>query len=222
MKKSVLTLSLLLLAGPAFAEQPVAAPATPAAAPSAATASARFAPAVVAVVDMQKLMQESTAAKSVRDQLATRRQTYQHDVQADEQKLREAEQKLGQQRSTLTAEQFAAKRHDFEEQVRQVQKRVQDRAHVLDVAFNDALATIKQNLGQVVAEAASEKGASLVLDKGQVIVVESSFDITATVLDRLNQKLQRVEVKFPAEGQPQPRAATRQANSQPASGASGH
>lgn len=142
---------------------------------------------------MQKLMQESTAAKSVRDQLATRRQTYQHDVQADEQKLREAEQKL-QQRSTLTAEQFTAKRRDFEEQVRQVQQRVQERAHVLDVAFNDALATIKQNLGQVVAEAASEKGASLVLDKGQVIVVESSFDITSTVLERLNQKLQRVEV----------------------------
>lgn len=220
MKKSVLTLSLFLLATPAFAEGTAAAPAPATAAPAAA--STRFAPAVVAVVDMQKLMQESTAAKSVRDQLATRRQTYQHDVQADEQKLREAEQKLGQQRSTLTAEQFTAKRRDFEEQVRQVQQRVQERAHVLDVAFNDALATIKQNLGQVVAEAASEKGASLVLDKGQVIVVESSFDITATVLDRLNQKLQRVEVKFPAEGQAQPRTAARQAGSRTPATGSGH
>lgn len=220
MKKSVLTLSLLLLTAPAFAEG-TAAPAPATAAPAAA-ASTRFAPAVVAVVDMQKLMQESTAAKSVREQLATRRESYQHDVQADEQKLREAEQKLGQQRSTLTAEQFTAKRRDFEEQVRQVQQRVQERAHVLDVAFNDALATIKQNLGQVVAEAASEKGASLVLDKGQVIVVESSFDITSTVLERLNQKLQRVEVKFPAEGQAQPRTAARQAGSRTPATGGGH
>lgn len=207
MKKLVSTfaLSLMLLAAPALAET------TAAPAPTAS----HLAPAIVAVVDMQKLMQESTAAKSVRDQLATRRESYQRDVRADEQKLRETEQQLGQQRSSLTAEQFAAKRQSFEEQVRQVQQRVQDRARVLDTAFNDALGTIKQNLGQVVAEAANEKGATLVLDKGQVIVVESSFDITATVLDRLNRRLPKVDVRFPAEGQPaaaRPAASTRRGN----------
>lgn len=213
MKKTVslFALSLMLLATPAFAEG-TAAPA-PATAAATATAS-HLAPAIVAVVDMQKLMQESTAAKSVRDQLATRRESYQRDVRSDEQKLRETEQQLGQQRSSLTAEQFAAKRQSFEEQVRQVQQRVQDRARVLDTAFNDALGTIKQNLGQVVAEAASEKGATLVLDKGQVIVVESSFDITATVLDRLNRRLPKVDVRFPTESQPSAArpAATRRGN----------
>lgn len=209
MKKSVLALSLFLLATPAFAEGTAAPAATTA--PAAATADGHLAPAIVAVVDMQKLMQESTAAKSVRDQLATRRESYQRDVQSDEQKLRETEQQLGQQRSTLTTEQFTAKRQSFEEQVRQVQQRVQARAHVLDTAFNEALGTIKQNLGQVVAEAASEKGATLVLDKGQVIVVESSFDITATVLDRLNRRLPKVDVHFPAEATPPAAASARPA-----------
>lgn len=182
-------LLVLVLAAPAGAQT------APAAAPPA---SGKFAPAVIAVVDIQKILAESLAAKNVRDQLATRRETYQRQVTADEQKLREAEQNLIKERASLKPEEFAKKRQAFEEQVKKVQQSVQERARILDTAFNKALGTIRQNLGQIVAEAAEAKGATVVLDKGQVVVVESSLDLTAGVLETLNKKLPKLAVDLPA------------------------
>ena len=190
MKRLLVLLGLLLVTmAPAQAQT---------AAATAPAASPKLPAAVIAVVDIQKILSESVAAKGVRDQLATRRDAYQRQVTADEQKLRDAEQALVKERATLKPEDFAKKRQAFEEQVKQVQQRVQERARILDTAFNKALGTIRQNLGQVVAEAAEAKGATVVLDKGQVVVVESSLDLTASVLETLNKKLPKVAVELPA------------------------
>jgi Skp family chaperone for outer membrane proteins len=190
MKRLLVLLGLLLVTmAPAQAQT---------AAATAPAASPKLPAAVIAVVDIQKILSESVAAKGVRDQLATRRDAYQRQVTADEQKLRDAEQALVKERATLKPEDFAKKRQAFEEQVKQVQQRVQERARILDTAFNKALGTIRQNLGQVVAEAAEAKGATVVLDKGQVVVVESSLDLTASVLETLNKKLPKVTVELPA------------------------
>lgn len=192
--------NLLLVSGVVLAltgALPAMAQTAPAAAAPSASA-ANFPSAVIAVVDIERIMKESAAGKNVRDQLATRRTSYQQQVTADEQKLREAEQALVAQRTTLTPEQFDVKRREFETQARAAQQRVQERARVLDNAFGEALGTIKQNVAQIVAELAKTRGVTVVLDKSQVIVVESSLDLTASVLTQLNTKLPRLEVRVPA------------------------
>lgn len=189
-------LSVVAVAGVLLCSAPVLAETAPAAAPAASAAN--FPPAVVAVVDIERILKESTAGKSVREQLATRRTAYQAQVTEDEKKLRDAEQALVQQRASLPADQFEVKRREFETQARAAQQRVQERARALDNAFGDALATIKKNVGQIVADIAASKGATVVLDKGQVIVVEAKLDLTEAVLTQLNQKLPRVDVRVPA------------------------
>lgn len=169
-----------------------------ASAPAVVAAEAgKFPPAVVAVVDVQKIMRESSAAKSVRDQLATKRTEYQKMVNGDEQKLREEEQKLATEKSKLTAEEFAKKREAFAGKVKATQEEVQGRARVLDNAFNGALEEIKKALGQVVADAANAHGATVVMDRGQLLIVESSLDMTDEVLVALNKALPSVSVKVP-------------------------
>lgn len=194
MKRFIPAVAVICLLGlPAMAADTPAA--TPAVAP-AATAPANSLPAaIVAVVDIEKILKESTAGKSVRDQLSSKRDTFQQQVTADEQKLNEARQALMQQQSSLTAEQFAAKRAEFEAQARAAQQRVQERARALDAALAESLSTIKNSVGQIVADIAAAKGANVVLDKGQVVVVEAKLDLTAAVLEQLNRKLPRVDVK---------------------------
>lgn len=187
--KRILTLLLtaIILAQPAMAADT--------AAPAAGT---QFPSAIVAVVDMQKILQDSTAAKGVRDQLAGRRASYQQQVTADSQKLREAEKELIAQRGKISDEEFAKKRGEFEKKVSDAQKAIQERTRILDTAFNEALNTIRGSIGQIVADAAKARGVTLVLDKSQVVVVESSLDITSVVLADLNKKLPKVDVKLPA------------------------
>lgn len=188
MKKFILlsSVALSLLSAPAFAAD---------AAPAAT--DGKFPPAVVAVVDVQQIMRDSEAAKSVRAQLADKRTEYQKVVTADEQKLREAEKTLSDQKSKLSAQDFAAKRTEFEQKIRATQQSVQERARTLDTAFNGALEDIKKALGQVVADEAAKHGASVVIDRGQLLIVESSLDITKPVLEALNKSLPKVQVKVP-------------------------
>lgn len=194
MFKHIILASAVLLAVAGLAPATAHATATP----TPAASSSAFPAAVIAVVDIERIMKESSVGKNVREQLATRRTAYQTQVEADEKKLREAEQALLQQRATLTAEQFETKRREFETQARAAQQRVQERARTLETAFGEALATIRQNVAQIVAELAKARGVTVVVDKSQVIVVESSLDLTAGVLTQLNAKLSRLEVRVPA------------------------
>ena len=164
-----------------------------------ATEGAKLPPAVIAVIDVQKIMNESSAAKSVKEQLAARRQSYQKEVTADEQALREEEKKLMGERKTLSEEEFAKKRQAFETKVGEAQRKIQKKTQELDAAFNQALGTIKKSLGQIVAQKAADRGATLVLDRGQTVVVESSFDITTSVLEELNKQLPQVKVALDAK-----------------------
>ncbi len=171
-------------------------------------AAAKFPPAVVAVVDVQKILHESTAAKSVPQQLDARRKSYQAQIDADEKKLAEAGQKLQQERASLTEEQFKQRVTQFEEQRKKAIQSAQARRQALDESFNDAFSNVRKTMAQIIAEIASSKGATVVLDKGQVVVVESGLDLSSEVLAQLNSKLPRVDVKVPAEN-PTLRAATK-------------
>lgn len=152
---------------------------------------------VIAVVDMQQILQESAAAKDIQRQLDAQRDTYQGEISAQEEKLRAAEQELARQRSILSQEAFLQRRREFEQQVAEVQRNVQARKRLLDQAFADSMKQVRDNLLQIVADVAAENGATLVLAKQQVVIVEKSLDMTEAVMKRLNEKLPNVAVSIP-------------------------
>jgi outer membrane protein len=163
---------------------------------SVTSRAADLPPPVIAVVDIQMILQDSVASKSIQKQLDTQRQTYQNEISKQEEKLRAAEQELGRQRTILSQDAFAQKRREFEQQVAEVQRNVQARKKSLDQAFNESMTKVRDNLLQIVADVAGERKATLVLAKQQVVIVEKSLDLTSVVLERLNKKLPNVAVNI--------------------------
>jgi len=152
---------------------------------------------VVAVVDVQFILQEAAASKSIQKQLEAQRDTYQNEISKQEDRLRAVEQELNRQRSALPPDAFGQKRREFEQQVADVQRTVQARKRVLDQAFNDSMAKVRDAVLQTVTEVAGEQKATLVLAKQQVVLAEKSLDLTSAVLDRVNSKLPTVPVTVP-------------------------
>ncbi len=149
------------------------------------------------VIDMVLILRDSNAAKGVRGQLEKQRNTFQTDIQKQEKDLRAADEELAKQRAILSPEAFTQKRRDLEKRVGDAQKAAQDRRRVLDTAFNEAIQRIEQKTFEVVAEIAGERNYQLVLHKANVVVVQTSLEITAEVIRRLNTKLPSVAVKLP-------------------------
>jgi Skp family chaperone for outer membrane proteins len=152
---------------------------------------------VVAVVDVQFILQEAAASRNIQKQLEAQRETYQNEISKQEDRLRAVEQELNRQRSVLSPDDFAQKRREFEQQVADVQRTVQARKRVLDQAFNESMTKVRDTVLQIVTEVAGEQKATLVLAKQQVVLAEKSLDLTSAVLERVNRKLPTVPVTVP-------------------------
>jgi outer membrane protein len=158
-------------------------------------ASAEKLPATVAaVIDYERILRDSTAARSIRTQIEARRKSYQEEISKEEQRLHEADTAFAKQRSVLTPEAFAEKRHEFEQKVADVQKLVQERRRQLDSVSAVALNEVKKALIEIVTSIADERGFNLVLPSSDVLFFARKIDLTDEVLAKLDEQLPDVRV----------------------------
>lgn len=162
-------------------------------APPAARAQ-ELPPTVAAVIDYQRILREAEAAKSIREQIESRRNAYQDEISDEEERLREADQAFAKQSSVMSPEARAEKRREFEKEVVEVQRLVQERRNALDKASAVALNEVKKVLIEIVTGMADERGFNLVLPSSEVLFFARKIDLTEDVLAELDARLPHVEV----------------------------
>lgn len=151
-------------------------------------------PTVAAVIDYQRIMRDAAAAQSIREQIEARRRAYQEEISKEEQRLHEADKAFAEQRSVLSPEAYAEKRRDFEQEVAEVQRLVQERRRELDRTAAAALNEVKQALIEIVTSIAEERGFNLVLSSSEVLFFSRSIDLTEEVLAKLDDRLPDVRL----------------------------
>ena len=149
---------------------------------------------VAAVIDYQRILKDAAAARSIREQIEGRRKGFQEEINVEEQRLRDADQAFAKQRSLLTPEALAEKRREFEQEVGEVQRLVQERRRELDRASAMALNEVKSALVDIVTGIAEDRGFNVVLAASEVLFFAGEIDITDEVLAQLDQRLPQVAV----------------------------
>lgn len=153
-----------------------------------------LAPAVVAVIDYQRLLRESDPARSIRAQVETQRQAYQAEVEAAREELAERDRQLKAEREELSARAYRERRRAFEEDVAEVQRLVQERRRQLDEASNAAFQRIRDTVVQIIDALSERYRFNLVLPRSEVLVFAPEIDLTAEVMAELNERLPRVDI----------------------------
>jgi Skp family chaperone for outer membrane proteins len=149
----------------------------------------------IAVVDIQALLKDSKAAKSIEGQLATIRKNFQAEVDTEEKSLRAKEKAIMDQKASLKEEEFKAKASDFQKDVATSQKKIQDKKAKLDKAVATAIGTLRSEIVKDVAEIGNKQNLDMVLARTDVVIVSKNLDITQQVLTRLDADLPSVNVK---------------------------
>lgn len=144
---------------------------------------------VIAIVDVQKVLINAKAVKSLTEQIEARRGIYQARLRKSEEALRKEGQELARQRSVLSAEAFANKRAALEQSAGKLQREALDRKRRFESLFNQGMTKVQNALATVAAEVARERGVDLVLSKIGVVIVKPKFEITDEILKRLNSKM---------------------------------
>jgi len=163
-------------------------------APADALAQQNPVPLVIAVLDVNLLLRDSSAAKAVRDQVDKQRDAYQADLVQQENKLREIDKQLAQQRASLSQDEFNKRRDDLNKQIDALRAESDKRKQQLEKAFNTGMQQVTKVLEGVLADIAKQRGLTLVLNKAMVPLSNNSLDITQEALKALNTKLPTVNV----------------------------
>jgi Skp family chaperone for outer membrane proteins len=169
------------------------------AAPADEAQAQKLPPTIAAVIDYQRILRDAAAARSIRGQIEVRRKAYQEEISKEEQRLHEADKEFAKQRSLLTAEAFTEKRREFEQEVAEVQRLVQERRRELDNVAAVALNQVKEALIEVVTSIADERGFNLVLPSSEVLFFARRIDLTEEVLAKLDSRLPDVRVPEAAD-----------------------
>lgn len=179
----LLLAAVLLASGPASAQE------------KQKSAPAPIPSAVIAVIDVQGILRDASAAKDIRVQRDKYAQTYQAEVSKEENALREADQELARQRALLSPEAFVEKRRALEQRLADFQRTVQAKRRALDEAYGAAMDVLYRELISISTEVAQQRGANLVIAKSQIFLHDPAMEVTAAAIERLNRKLPKV--KFP-------------------------
>jgi outer membrane protein len=186
--------SLTVAAGLAAVVLPASAIAQQAPAPAAA--GAPIATPAILVVDVQYIMRESKAAKTIAQQIEQQRQIYTKEISKTETELRAAHDELERQRTILSADAYNQKNRDFQQKVDEYGRNSQQKKQTLEYSHNVAMKQVIDNMIAVVSDIAQERRANLVLPKDAVLLVDKSLDVTAETLQRIDQKLPTVAVNI--------------------------
>jgi outer membrane protein len=180
--------------------------------PAAASAQ-NLTPAVIAVVDTDRIAATCTACAAANTQLQAqvtqlqqRAQALGAPLQAEEQAIRAAIQALpqGQQPDATLQNRiraFQTSQQNAQNELNQGQERIQR-----NVAF------VRQQIGQRIQPAIvtvmQQRGATIAVDRGSTLAINPSVDVTDAVLAIVNQNTAALNVTAPPPQQQQPAAQT--------------
>jgi Skp family chaperone for outer membrane proteins len=159
------------------------------------------------VVDVQYLLRESKAAKSIRQQIEQQSSTYNKDLSKQEGDLRAAREELERQRTILSEQAFAGRVQEFQQKVSELRENASAKSQVLQRGGSAATKQVLDVILQVVSDIATERKAMLVLAKNEVVLVDKSLDITDDTLKRLDQRLPSVAANTTDQAKPASTAA---------------
>jgi len=149
---------------------------------------------IVAVVDMNAVLGNSSATQSIRTQMNDKRKLYQQEIQAEEKVLREGNQELARQRAILSPEAFRKEQAKFEERFVAAQRKMQDRKNSLEKARAGAMNKVGEALKGVITKIVKDNDITLLLRKEQTVFSDKGLNITSAVIKELNAALPKVAV----------------------------
>jgi outer membrane protein len=167
----------------------------------AGAASAQAVPAAasslsIIVVDVNALMRDSKAAKSIAQQMEQFHNGFTKDLQKQEGDLRAAKEEIDRQRTILAPEAFNERVKDFQQKYMDLDRNSQAKRDILARTNQTAMKQVVDKMLQIVSDIATERKANIVLPKSEVVLVDKGLDVTDETMKRLDQALPAVTVKL--------------------------
>jgi len=152
----------------------------------------------VAVIDIEKIVENSIAMKNVNKKLTNSKNLMQKELQKEEGVLNAKRDDIASKSSILSKQALEGKMLGFQKDVITFQKKVKSEEEKLQKAYMGAVGEITDEIKIIVEEMKDEKEYSFDVAIASSVAIYSSndIDISAVVLKRLNKKVKIIALSI--------------------------
>jgi Skp family chaperone for outer membrane proteins len=179
---SALTAAAMVLAA-AFAPASAAAP-TAGAAPAAR----------VLIFDLNRAIAMSKVGQSIAVQVDGLKKSAQQELSAEAESLKRDKAQMDAANAILSASAKAQKENAWKARAMSFQKKVQERGGLIQGGMLKAKQQVEEALGPILQGVMQERQATVMLDRGAVLIAPPGLDVTPIVVQRLDLKMPSVKV----------------------------
>ena len=148
----------------------------------------------IAYLDVEKIMQDSIAGKSIISQLKKKREASITKLKQKETEIFEKEKKLISQKNILSKDEFENKLKDLRNEISNYQK---DRnKSVNDITNSRVKASTKliQKLNPILEDYSKRESIKIIIQKKHIVIGKKEYDITKDILELVNQKVKKIKI----------------------------
>ena len=148
----------------------------------------------IGVIDINKILSEAKAAVLASEQIEEIAIEIENEIKKSDEEIIKEQNLLIDSQAIMAPEAFEAKRIDYENKVQNYNNERQAKLLKIDeliaVSRNDLLLALKP----ILEEISNEKGITILLEKGSVMLSADKMDITDEVLIVLNKEFPKMEI----------------------------
>ena len=146
----------------------------------------------IAIVDVNFLINNSKAGKFIQKNLNDDNNKIIESLKKQEKNLIDQEKKLVTQKNVLSEEEFAKKIQDHRKKINNHNQERKNKLEQLNQKRAKGVSNLLKNLNDVLIGYSKENNIELIVDKKYTILSKNENDITKTVLDLLDKKINKV------------------------------
>jgi outer membrane protein len=170
----------------------MAAPSAEAAAPAGGAAPA----ARILIFDLNRAVAMSKVGQSIAQQADGLKKQAQQELNAEAESLKKEKAQMDAQNAILNASVKAQKENAWKARAMAFEKKVQERGGLIQGGMFKAKSQVEEALGPILQGVMKERQATVMLDRGGVLIAPPGLDVTPLVIQRLDLKMPTVKVEL--------------------------
>ena len=148
----------------------------------------------IVYLDVEKIMQESTAGKSIIAQLKKKRESSISKFKKREKEIFDNEKKLISQKNVLSKEEFQSKLKDLRNDISNYQKDRNKASNEISKSRIKASTKLISKLTPILEEYSKKNSIRIIVQKKNIVMGKKEDDITKDILDLFNKEIKNIKI----------------------------
>ena len=150
----------------------------------------------IGVLDLNTVLLDAKAAKAAAEEIDSIARDIENQLIKSDENMINEQNKLIESQSIMAPEAFEIKRKEYEQKAQNYNIERQQKLLSIEKLVEDSRNQILDKLKPILEEISENKGITVILEKGTVLLNAEAMDITDEVIKILNKELPNIEVSL--------------------------